>query len=103
MLINTSRSLEDLGLDEFAARLPPRSPADRAGERDRAPSTSAAGAEHCPARRLRGADRAWSRSEAVVQAIGQKFSGDVADAQHVAAARGAYDYVQREIRELARA
>ena len=40
--------------------------------------------------------------EAVVQAIGQKFSGDVAD-RNMLAATEAHDFVQREIRELARA
>jgi pyruvate ferredoxin oxidoreductase gamma subunit len=40
--------------------------------------------------------------EAVVQAIGQKFSGDVAD-RNMLAATEAHDFVQREITELSHA
>ena len=42
VLINTSRSFDELGLGEFAARLRARAAAHRAGERDREPSSSAA-------------------------------------------------------------
>jgi Pyruvate/2-oxoacid:ferredoxin oxidoreductase gamma subunit len=37
--------------------------------------------------------------QAVVRAIGQKFSGDVAD-RNMLAANDAHEYVQREISEL---
>ena len=41
--------------------------------------------------------------QAVVRAIAQKFSGRDRRPQHARGHRGAYEYVQREIQELARA
>jgi pyruvate ferredoxin oxidoreductase gamma subunit len=89
VLINTSRSPEDLGLSEFASGFRP-------GRRLGRPLPNTA---------LLGGFAAMTDEvtlEAVVQAIGQKFSGDVAD-RNMLAATEAHDFVQREIRELAHA
>ena len=69
LLVNTGRTFEELGLDEFVLRLPARAAADRAGDGARARAPRPAAAERRAARRLRGARPASSRSTRVAAAI----------------------------------
>jgi pyruvate ferredoxin oxidoreductase gamma subunit len=101
VLINTSRSLEDLGLGEFAEGFPP-------GRLLTAPASEIAAKQlhrPLPNTALCGAFAAMTGAvtlQAVVRAIAQKFSGEIAD-RNMLAADVAYEYVQHEIRELTRA
>jgi pyruvate ferredoxin oxidoreductase gamma subunit len=101
VLINTSRSLEDLGLEEFAERLSPM--------HLRTVPASEIAAEHLhrpvPNTALAGGFAALTgviTPEAVAKAIRQKFSGEVAE-RNVLAARAAYDQVKAGSEELTRA
>ncbi len=101
VLINTSRSFEDLGLGEFASGFAPGRlltvPASEIANRQlRRPMPNTA---------LLGGFAAMTGAvslQAVVRAIAQKFSGEVAD-RNMLAADVAYELVQHEIRELTRA
>ena len=101
VLINTSRSPEDLGLSEFASGFRP-------GRLLAVPASEIASrrlGRPLPNTALLGGFAAMTgvvTLEAVVQAIGQKFSGDIAD-RNMLAATEAHDFVQREIRELSHA
>jgi len=101
VLINTSRSLEDLGLGDFAAGFAP-------GRLLTAPASEVASKQlgrPMPNTALLGGFAAMTGAvtlQAVVGAIGQKFSGEIAD-RNVLAADVAYEYVQDQIRELTRA
>jgi pyruvate ferredoxin oxidoreductase gamma subunit len=101
VLINTSRDLEELGLAEFAGDLQP-------GRVLTVPASEIA-KEHLrrplPNTALLGAFAAHTRIvslQAVSRAIAQKFSGEIAD-RNVLAAEVAHEYVQDEIRELTNA
>jgi pyruvate ferredoxin oxidoreductase gamma subunit len=101
VLINTSRSLDELGLDEFAAgfaqgRLLTVAASEIAKRQLGRPMPNTA---------LLGGFAAMTGAvtlQAVVRAISQKFSGDVGD-RNMLAADVAYELVQHEIRELTRA
>ncbi len=101
VLINTSRSFDELGLGEFAAGFAP-------GRLLTVPATEVAKRElhrPMPNTALLGGFAAMTGAvtlQAVVRAIAQKFSGEIAD-RNVLAANAAHEYVQHEIRELARA
>jgi pyruvate ferredoxin oxidoreductase gamma subunit len=101
VLINTSRSLDDLGLGEFASGFRP-------GRLLTAPASEIATHQlhrPLPNTALLGGFAAMTGAvtlQAVVRAIGQKFSGDVAD-RNMLAANDAHEYVQREISELTHA
>jgi pyruvate ferredoxin oxidoreductase gamma subunit len=94
LLINTSKSFEDLGLGEYVARFQPERvvtvPAtDLAREHLGRPLPNAA---------LLGAFAALTgvvTFESVAGAIRQRFGGAVGEG-NVAAARAAYEFVQRE-------
>jgi pyruvate ferredoxin oxidoreductase gamma subunit len=98
VLINTSRSLDDLGLGEFASGFGP-------GRLLTAPASEIATRQlhrPLPNTALLGGFAAMTGAvtlQAVVRAIGQKFSGDVGD-RNMLAANDAHEYVQREISEL---
>jgi pyruvate ferredoxin oxidoreductase gamma subunit len=94
LIINTGRTLEELGLGEFAARFRP--------ERLRAVPASELAREHLgkpvPNAALLGAFAALTdvvSLDAVSSAIREKFRGAVGDA-NVAAAAAAYDLVAKE-------
>ncbi len=101
VLINTSRSLDDLGLGDFAAGFAPGrlltvSASEIASKQLGRPMPNTA---------LLGGFAAMTGAvtvQAVVRAIAQKFSGEVAD-RNMLAADVAYEIVQHEIRELTRA
>ena len=101
VLINTSRSFDELGLSEFASGFRPGRlltvPASEIANRQlRRPMPNTA---------LLGGFAAMTgvvSLQAVVRAIAQKFSGEVAD-RNMLAADVAYELVQHEIRELTRA
>jgi pyruvate ferredoxin oxidoreductase gamma subunit len=101
VLINTSRTLEDLGLGDFAAGFAP-------GRLLTAPASEVASKQlgrPMPNTALLGGFAAMTGAvtlQAVVRAIGQKFSGEIAD-RNMLAADVAYEYVQDQIRELTRA
>jgi pyruvate ferredoxin oxidoreductase gamma subunit len=101
VLINTSRSLEDLGLGEFAGGFGP-------GRLLTVPASEIADRQlgrPLPNTALLGAFAAMTGAvtlQAVVRAIAQKFSGEIAD-RNMLAADVAYEIVQHEIRELTRA
>jgi pyruvate ferredoxin oxidoreductase gamma subunit len=101
VLINTSRSLDDLGLGEFAAGFAP-------GRLLTVPASEVANRQlhrPMPNTALLGGFAAMTGAvtlQAVVRAIAQKFSGEIAD-RNMLAADVAYEYVQHEIRELTRA
>jgi pyruvate ferredoxin oxidoreductase gamma subunit len=95
ILINTSRTFEELGLEEFAARFRP--------ERLRTVPATEFALKHVgrplPNAALLGGFCALSGRislAAVVAAIGEKFSGRVAEG-NAAAAAAAYEHVAREI------
>jgi pyruvate ferredoxin oxidoreductase gamma subunit len=101
ILINSSRSFDELGLGEFSARF-------RAERLLTVPASEIA-REHLgrplPNAVLLGGFAALSgvvSPEAVAEGIREKFKGSVAE-KNVAAAREASDWVQREMREPARA
>jgi pyruvate ferredoxin oxidoreductase gamma subunit len=98
LLINTGRSFEELGLDEFVARF-------RHERMLTVPATELA-REHLgrplPGAPLLGGFAGLSgliSIDSVAAAIGEKFSGRVAEG-NVAAARAAFDLVRDEMREL---
>jgi pyruvate ferredoxin oxidoreductase gamma subunit len=101
ILINTSRSLDELGLGEFASgfrqcRLLTLPASEIASRQLRRPLPNTA---------LIGGFAAMTGAvtlQAVVRAIAQKFSGEIAD-RNMLAADVAYEFVQHEIRELTRA
>jgi pyruvate ferredoxin oxidoreductase gamma subunit len=101
VLINTSRSLDDLGLGEFAAGFAP-------GRLITVAASEVAGKQlgrPLPNTSLLGGFAAQTgvvTLQAVVRAIAQKFSGELAD-RNMLAADVAYELVQHEIRELTRA
>ena len=101
VLINTSRSLDDLGLGEFAAGFAP-------GRLLTVPASEVAKRQlhrPMPNTALLGGFAAMTGAvtlQAVVRAIAQKFSGEIAD-RNVLAANVAHEYVQHEVRELAHA
>jgi pyruvate ferredoxin oxidoreductase gamma subunit len=101
VLINTTRSLEELGLGEFAAGFAP-------GRLLTVPAGEIAGKQlhrPLPNTALCGGFAAMTGAvtlQAVVRAIAQKFSGEIAD-RNMLAADVAYEFVQYEIRELTRA
>ncbi len=101
VLINTSRGLDELGLGEFATGFAP-------GRLLTAPASEVASKQlgrPMPNTALLGGFAAMTGAvtlQAVVGAIGQKFSGEIAD-RNVLAADVAYEYVQDQIRELTRA
>jgi pyruvate ferredoxin oxidoreductase gamma subunit len=101
VLINTSRSVEELGLAEFAAGF-------RRGRLVTVPASEIAKKQlgrPLPNTALLGAFSAMTgivTLQGVVRAIAQKFSGEIADRNMLAADVG-YEIVQREIRELTRA
>ncbi len=101
VLINSRRSLDQLGVGELVQRLP-------AGHTATVPATELA-LKHVgrpvPNAALLGAFAALSglvTLDAVAHAIGRKFGGSVA-AGNVAAASAAYEFVVREMEELAHA
>jgi len=101
ILINTARTFEELGVGEFVRGFS----ADRLCT---VPATELA-LKHVgrpvPNAALLGGFAAASRVisiDAVAAAISEKFSGRIAEG-NIAAARAAYDEVQREIREAAHA
>lgn len=97
VLINTSRSLEELGLGEFAERFGPAHiltvPASEiATQQLRRPMPNTA---------LIGGFAAMTRVitlESVARAIYQKFSGEIAD-RNVLAANAAHEFVQHALKE----
>jgi len=101
VLINTSRSFDDLGLSEFASSFAP-------GRLLTVPASEIANRQlhrPMPNTALLGGFAAITGAvtlQAVVRAIAQKFSGEIAD-RNMLAADVAYEYVQHEIRELTRA
>ncbi len=101
VLINTSRSFDDLGLSEFASGFSP-------GRLLTVPASEIANRQlhrPMPNTALLGGFAAMTGAvslQAVVRAIAQKFSGEVAD-RNMLAADVAYELVQHEIRELTRA
>jgi pyruvate ferredoxin oxidoreductase gamma subunit len=101
VLINTSRSFDELGLGEFATGFAP-------GRLLTVPASEVAKRQlhrPMPNTALLGGFAAMTGAitlEAVVRAITQKFSGEIAD-RNVLATNEAYEYVQHEIRELTRA
>ena len=101
ILINTSRSLDDLGLDEFAARF-------ESGRVLTLPASEIAKHEigrPLPNTALLGGFAAMTgvvTQEGVIRAITRKFSGEIAD-RNMRAADVAHDRVQRDVGEPARA
>ena len=101
VLINTSRSLEELDLDEFAAGFAP-------GRLLTVPASEIAVRQlHRPLANtaLLGGFAAMTGAvtlQAINQAITQKFSGDTAD-RNMLAAEAAFEFVRQEIGEPARA
>ena len=101
VLINTSRGLDELGLDEFAegfkpGRLVTLAASEIAKSRLGRPM---------PNTSLLGGFAAMTgvvSLESVARAIRQKFSGEIADS-NVLASEDAYESVQQEVRELTRA
>jgi pyruvate ferredoxin oxidoreductase gamma subunit len=101
VLINTSRTLDDLGLSEFASGFSPGrlltvAASQIASRQLRRPLPNTA---------LLGGFAAMTgvvSLQAVVKAIAQKFSGEIAD-RNMLAADVAYEFVQHDIRELTRA
>jgi pyruvate ferredoxin oxidoreductase gamma subunit len=101
ILINTSRSFDDLGLGDFARQF-------RRERRLTVPASEIA-REHLgrplPNAVLLGGFAALSgliSRESVAAAIREKFAGPVGE-RNVAAAESAFEYVEGEIRELAHA
>jgi pyruvate ferredoxin oxidoreductase gamma subunit len=101
ILVNTSRSFDELGLGEFARQF----------RRDRLLTVAASelALEHLgrplPNAALLGGFAALTGKvtlEAVSAAIRERFAGATGE-RNVAAARGAYDYVRLEEEELVRA
>ncbi len=101
VLINTSRSLEDLGLGEFAAGFKP-------GRLITLAASEIANRQlgrPLPNTSLLGGFAAMTgvvKLQSVIRAIAQKFSGEIAG-RNMLAADVAYEFVQREIGELTRA
>jgi pyruvate ferredoxin oxidoreductase gamma subunit len=101
VLINTSRDLHELGLGEFATGFAP-------GRLLTLPASEIASRQlhrPMPNTALLGGFAAMTGAvtlHGVVRAIAQKFSGEVAD-RNMLAADVAYELVQDEIRELTRA
>ena len=101
VLINTSRPLEDLGLTEFAADF-------KSGRLLTVPASEIANRQlkrPMPNTALLGGFAAMTGAvtlQAVVRAVAQKFSGEIAD-RNMLAVDVAYEFVQHEIRELTRA
>jgi len=101
VLINTSRGLDELGLSEFADGFAP-------GRLLTVPASEVAKRQlhrPMPNTALLGGFAAMTGAvtlQAVVRAIAQKFSGEIAD-RNVLAANAAHEYVQHEVRELSRA
>ncbi len=101
VLINTSRSFEDLGLGEFARDFGP-------GRLVTVAASEIANRQlgrPMPNTSLLGGFAAMTGAvtlRAVVRAIAQKFSGEIAD-RNMLAADVAYELVQHDIRELTRA
>ena len=101
VLINTSRSLDDLGLGEFAAGFAP-------GRLLTVPASEIANRQlhrPMPNTALLGGFAAMTGAvtlQAVIRAIAQKFSGEIAD-RNMLVSDIAYEYVQHEIREVTRA
>jgi pyruvate ferredoxin oxidoreductase gamma subunit len=101
VLINTSRPLGELGLAEFAAGF-------KSGRLLTVPATEVANRQlgrPMPNTALLGAFAAMTGAvtlQAVVRAIAQKFSGEIAG-RNMLAADVAYEFVQHEIKELTRA
>ena len=101
VLINTSRGLDELGLDEFAegfkpGRLVTLAASEIAKSRLGRPM---------PNTSLLGGFAAMTglvSLESVARAIRQKFSGEIADS-NVLASEDAYESVQQEVQELTRA
>ena len=101
VLVNTSRSFDELGLGEFARQF----------HRDRlmtCPATELAleqlgrpASQRRAARRLRGPDRCRSPLDAIEPAIRERFSGHGRRAQRAAAATAAYRFVTTAEEELA--
>ena len=101
ILINSSRSFDELGLEELMTRF-------RAERLLTVPATELA-REHLgrpiPNVALLGGFAALSRlisMPSIAAVVREKFSGPVAE-KNVAAAEGAFEYVEGEMRELARA
>ena len=80
ILINTTKSFDELGLGEFVGGLSPRAAVDRAGVRARARAHRARRRERRAARRLRGAQRVDLTRRASSRAIRERFAGAVARA-----------------------
>lgn len=101
VLINTSRSFEDLGLGDFARDFGP-------GRLVTVAASEIANRQlgrPMPNTSLLGGFAAMTGAvtlRAVVRAIAQKFSGEIAD-RNMLAADVAYELVQHDIRELTRA
>jgi pyruvate ferredoxin oxidoreductase gamma subunit len=101
VLINTSQSLEELGLDEFAAGFEP-------GRLLAIPASEIAKRQigrPLPNTALLGGFAVMTRVvtlQAVTRAISQKFSGEIAD-RNILAAGVAYEITKHEIAELTRA
>jgi pyruvate ferredoxin oxidoreductase gamma subunit len=101
VLINTSRGLDELGLSEFADGFAP-------GRLLTVPASEVAKRQlhrPMPNTALLGGFAAMTGAvtlQAVVRAIAQKFSGEIAD-RNVLAANAAHEYVQHEVRRLTRA
>jgi pyruvate ferredoxin oxidoreductase gamma subunit len=101
VLINTSRSFEDLGLGDFAAGFAP-------GRLLTVPASEIANRQlhrPMPNTALLGGFAAMTGAvtlQAVDHAIAQKFSGEIAD-RNMLAADAAYEYVEHEIAELTHA
>ncbi len=68
MLINSARSFDELGLGELARALPPRAPADGAGDRACARAPRAPDPERGAARAGSPRSAAWSRIDSVAAA-----------------------------------
>jgi pyruvate ferredoxin oxidoreductase gamma subunit len=101
VLINTTRTFDELGLAEFAQGFAP-------GRLLTVPASEIAAKQlhrPLPNTALCGGFAAVTGAvtlQAVVRAIAQKFSGEIAD-RNMLAADVAYEFVQHEIRELTRA
>ena len=96
ILINTTRSFDELGLGEFVAGLPSRAAVDRARRRAGTRTRWAAGRQRRAARRFRGAQRAGLARRRCRRRSVSASPGTVGEG-NVAAAMAAYAWVADEL------
>ena len=100
LLVNTSRRLGDLGLDDLGRRLPPTHAIDRPGHGDRPRAPGPATAERGAARGVRRTHGAWSPWALCARRSASRFPGAVGEGNARAAAV-AHEHVASSLRRSA--